>query len=98
MLRNFSYLPRRLTHLVTSDIDILCSYLSPSASTPVRVSSFGSLSHFKKANKPVDAGAAKNCLDCPIQDDCTYSAKKSEYASGVLRFTKKFVYEMRSLS
>ncbi|KAF9505820.1 hypothetical protein BS47DRAFT_1353600 [Hydnum rufescens UP504] len=58
------------------DIDILCNYLSTSASKPVRVSSFGSLSHFRKAHKPMEAGAAKKCLECPIQDVCTYSAKK----------------------
>jgi len=41
-----------------------------------KVSSFGSLSYFTKASKPVDAGEAKRCLDCPIQNECPYSAKK----------------------
>ena len=39
-----------------------------------RLSSFGSLYHFKKANQP--AGAASRCLDCPVEPDCAYSAKK----------------------
>lgn len=56
------------------DIDIICSYLAPSV--PVRVSSFGSLHHFKKAKKPTAAGSATRCLDCNIKDSCAYSAKR----------------------
>ncbi|KAJ7179269.1 hypothetical protein C8R46DRAFT_1073188 [Mycena filopes] len=56
------------------DIDIICYWLSPS--TPSRVSSFGSLQHFRKSSKPVEAGAATRCLDCPMEKDCAYSAKK----------------------
>ncbi|KAJ7937194.1 hypothetical protein B0H13DRAFT_1944708 [Mycena leptocephala] len=56
------------------DIDIICFWLSPSA--PTRVSSFGSLQHFRKSSKPAAAGAATRCLDCPMEKDCAYSAKK----------------------
>ncbi|KAF7352913.1 GFO-IDH-MocA domain-containing protein [Mycena venus] len=56
------------------DIDIICFWLSPS--TPSRVSSFGSLQHFRKSSKPAAAGAATRCLDCPMEKDCAYSAKK----------------------
>jgi predicted dehydrogenase len=38
------------------------------------VSSFGSLYHFRKDKKP--AGAADRCLDCPVEPDCPYSARK----------------------
>ncbi|EDQ88953.1 uncharacterized protein MONBRDRAFT_32534 [Monosiga brevicollis MX1] len=38
------------------------------------VSSFGSLSEFHSKRKP--AQAAARCLDCPLQDSCTYSAKR----------------------
>jgi predicted dehydrogenase len=40
----------------------------------VRVSSFGSLSHFTPANKP--AGAGDRCLECAVEPDCPYSAVK----------------------
>ncbi len=38
----------------------------------VRVSSFGSLTHFTAANKP--AGAGSRCLDCAVEPECPYSA------------------------
>lgn len=38
-----------------------------------RLSSFGSLKHFRPENQP--EGAAKRCLDCKYIDDCPYSAK-----------------------
>ncbi|KAJ6629135.1 streptomycin biosynthesis protein StrI [Mycena sp. CBHHK59/15] len=56
------------------DIDIICFWLSPSM--PARVSSFGSLQHFRKSAKPAEAGSATRCLDCPMEKDCAYSAKK----------------------
>ncbi|KAG1753901.1 uncharacterized protein EDB91DRAFT_1286835, partial [Suillus paluster] len=56
------------------DIDILCHWLSPAI--PTRVSSFGSLQHFRNEKKPPAAGAATRCLDCPVEQDCPYSAKK----------------------
>uniref|UniRef100_A0A6B2L7L8 Gfo/Idh/MocA-like oxidoreductase N-terminal domain-containing protein n=1 Tax=Arcella intermedia TaxID=1963864 RepID=A0A6B2L7L8_9EUKA len=40
----------------------------------VKVSSFGSLKHFTKANKP--EGATDRCLSCPVEAECAYSAKK----------------------
>ncbi len=39
-----------------------------------KVSSFGSLYYFRKENKP--AGSADRCLDCGIESECLYSAKK----------------------
>ncbi|KAH0587307.1 Putative oxidoreductase yteT [Termitomyces sp. J132] len=56
------------------DIDMLCHWFAPRA--PARVSSFGSLRHFRKSSKPAGAGSAKRCLACPIERDCPYSAKK----------------------
>ncbi|EIW61227.1 streptomycin biosynthesis protein StrI [Trametes versicolor FP-101664 SS1] len=56
------------------DLDILCHYLAPGG--PTRISSFGSLQHFRKVNKPAAAGEAKRCLDCAHERDCAYSAKK----------------------
>ena len=40
----------------------------------LRVSSFGSLSHFRSENQP--PGAAARCLDCQVEPSCPYSAKK----------------------
>jgi predicted dehydrogenase len=68
------------------DIDfllwILCS--SPPGSDqpahiPSSVASFGSLKQFKQSRKPKSAGTATNCLRCPIETSCTYSAKRIYY-------------------
>jgi predicted dehydrogenase len=40
----------------------------------LRVSSFGGLSHFRPESRP--AGAADNCLDCPLEPACPYSAPR----------------------
>jgi hypothetical protein len=57
-----------------SDIDILSFYLS--GKTPSRVSSFGSIHHFKPSQKPKEAGDAKRCFDCAYEPECVWSAKK----------------------
>ncbi|KAI9663389.1 MAG: hypothetical protein M1831_002673 [Alyxoria varia] len=43
---------------------------------PSTIVSTGRLSYFRKARKPRDAGAATNCLSCPSEQICLYSAKK----------------------
>jgi hypothetical protein len=42
---------------------------------PSFVSSTGALNQFRKARKPLAAGTATNCLSCPIESSCLYSAK-----------------------
>uniref|UniRef100_A0A8C5PI27 Uncharacterized protein n=1 Tax=Leptobrachium leishanense TaxID=445787 RepID=A0A8C5PI27_9ANUR len=54
------------------DIDLICYWLGKKRC--LKVSSFGSLSHFTKENKPKDAGS--RCLDCSVEETCPYSAKK----------------------
>jgi predicted dehydrogenase len=41
---------------------------------PLRVSSFGRLTHFTAANRP--PGAADRCTDCAVEPDCPYSATR----------------------
>src|SRR6266576_615454 len=41
---------------------------------PLRVSSFGSLTHFTAANRP--PGAADQCVACSAEPDCPYSAPR----------------------
>lgn len=41
---------------------------------PSKISSFGSLVHFKPSRKPVLAGPATNCLSCAAEKSCIYSA------------------------
>jgi hypothetical protein len=65
------------------DIDLLlwllCSPTSASsndsAHLPSRVSSSGRLHFYKHERKPPAAGAATNCLSCPIEPTCLHSAK-----------------------
>ncbi|XP_078677465.1 putative oxidoreductase YteT isoform X2 [Branchiostoma floridae x Branchiostoma belcheri] len=54
------------------DVDLIRYWLS--SARCVKVSSFGSLTHFKPENKP--AGAASRCLDCQVENTCPYSAQK----------------------
>ncbi|MEU4084203.1 Gfo/Idh/MocA family protein [Streptomyces aureus] len=49
---------------------------------PVRVSSFGRLSHFRPENRP--EGAADRCLDCAVEPTCPYSARR-EYGDRLAR-------------
>ena len=53
------------------DIDLFCYWINSQCNS---VSSFGSLKHFKKENKP--AGGGMRCLDCAVEAQCPYSAKK----------------------
>uniref|UniRef100_A0A8D0BPB0 Uncharacterized protein n=1 Tax=Salvator merianae TaxID=96440 RepID=A0A8D0BPB0_SALMN len=54
------------------DIDVINFWMG--GKRCVKISSFGSLSHFTKEHKP--AGAAARCLDCSVEGTCPYSAKK----------------------
>lgn len=40
----------------------------------IQISSFGNLKHFRKENKPYNAGA--RCMGCSFEPKCSYSAKK----------------------
>jgi predicted dehydrogenase len=53
------------------DLDLLQYFIGSRCKA---VSSMGSLSFFKKENKP--AGATPRCLDCPYHTSCTYSAER----------------------
>ncbi|OJZ89516.1 hypothetical protein ASPFODRAFT_128499 [Aspergillus luchuensis CBS 106.47] len=41
---------------------------------PRTITSTGSLTQFRKSQKPPAAGTATNCLSCPAERDCIYSA------------------------
>ncbi|KAL9002807.1 MAG: hypothetical protein Q9188_004292 [Gyalolechia gomerana] len=43
---------------------------------PPQDGSMGSLKYFKRSQKPVLAGDATNCLSCPAEKECIYSAQK----------------------
>ena len=55
------------------DLDILCFLLNRKC---LKISSFGSLNHFRPEHAP--NGAAKRCTDCPpdVERQCPYSALK----------------------
>jgi predicted dehydrogenase len=56
------------------DIDLIVYWMSAQKKKCVNVSSFGSLSHFRKEKAPV--GSTERCLECPCEPVCCYSAKK----------------------
>ena len=65
------------------DIDLLlwllCSPRPGStqpAHLPSEITSTGSLVYFKRSRKPLLAGEATNCLSCPAESECIYSARK----------------------
>lgn len=47
--------------------------------TPSYLTSTGSLKQFRKSRKPKEASKATNCLQCPVQDACVYSAPRIYY-------------------
>ena len=49
------------------------------------MSSSGSLVHFQPTRKPEPAGNATNCLSCPAEPNCHFSAKKIYVEHGLLR-------------
>jgi len=55
------------------DIDLIVFWMGDRKKCE-KVSSFGSLFHFREENAP--AGATQNCFDCPAESTCCYSAKK----------------------
>ncbi|KAI9717318.1 MAG: hypothetical protein M1812_004845 [Candelaria pacifica] len=65
------------------DIDLLLWLLCsppPGSDQPPHLPSFltstGSLVHFKRSRKPALAAGSTNCLSCPAERDCIYSAKQ----------------------
>lgn len=66
------------------DIDfilwLLCSPPTPGAGTshhaPCSITSTGTLTQFRPSRKPKTAGTATNCLSCPAERECNYSALK----------------------
>lgn len=65
------------------DIDFLIWLLSSPAPgapadmpphMPRTITSSGRLTQFRRSRKPKEAGAATNCLSCPIERQCNYSA------------------------
>lgn len=54
------------------DCDLLVWFTDSAARA---VSSFGTLSYFKKENAP--EGAAARCLECPVAENCRYDARKA---------------------
>ena len=56
------------------DIDLLIYWMSGAKKKCTKVSSFGSLFHFRKENAPINSG--ENCFECPAEEQCVYSAKK----------------------
>ncbi|RAH85221.1 NAD(P)-binding protein [Aspergillus japonicus CBS 114.51] len=59
--------------------------LPPQPHHPRTITSTGSLTQFRRHRKPRAAGAATNCLACPAERDCKYSAVQIYHARHVAR-------------
>ena len=64
------------------DMDLMC-WLNNSVK-PVKVSSFGSRSHFIPSKAP--SGATEFCYQCPHNDTCLYSAQKVHLEQDMIPF------------
>jgi predicted dehydrogenase len=56
------------------DMDLLHYWMQPVKVT--KVTSMGSLRHFRLSRKPSAAGDAKRCVNCDYESQCPYSARK----------------------
>lgn len=75
------------------DID----YLSYLVGEPVlRVSSFGSLSHFRREQAPVHSG--ERCIACPVEPECEYSALRWYVAADRERWPASVASDDHSLA
>lgn len=61
---------------------------------PSNVSSRGSLKQFRRSMKPNEAGDATNCLSCPIQEKCMYSAPRIYYDRHLAKGNAKWPVEI----
>lgn len=68
---NFRNLSPFILAKACHDLDIL-NWLT--GKKCLKISSFGELNYFKKENAP--EGSAERCLECSIEPDCVFSAKK----------------------
>lgn len=56
------------------DVDLVRFYAGGARAE--RVASFGGLVHFRREDKPAEAGDAARCVDCAAEASCPYSAKR----------------------
>lgn len=68
------------------DLDIISWIINKKCE---KVSSFGSLKHFRKENAPV--GSSSRCLDCKVRDTCPYDAVKI-YLDNFAKYEDKEVW------
>lgn len=95
--RKESYTAPSLLTKSCHDIDwllwMLCSPLDRKKQQPhlpSTVTSVGSLKQFRKSRKPKAAGNATNCLSCPIERSCIYSAPQIYYDRHLTKGSRKW--------
>lgn len=68
---------------------------------PRLISSMGSRSQFRRSRKPAAAGAATNCLSCPMERECQYSAVRiyddNRLAKGDTHWIEHIVHDIEDL-
>jgi predicted dehydrogenase len=81
--------------------DVPLDHATAQMHLPRLISSMGSRSQFRRSRKPAAAGTATNCVSCPIERECQYSAVRiyddDRLAKGDTHWLEHIVHDIEDL-